>query len=82
MNPEVLYHLLTLAFGAGGVFFLIKQNRSEVSALEHRFNVHLSKSNARHQNLALALMSICTEAQKEKIAELLRAGNENGRENG
>ena len=75
MNPSdatVLYYLMTLAFGAGGAYFLIKQSRKDVNGLGRKVNAEISRSARRHQNISVALMLLASDEQKEKIADLLR----------
>jgi hypothetical protein len=78
-NLSVLFHLLSLAFGAGGAYFLIKQSRKDVNAVGRKVNSEIRKSNSRHQNVTLALMSLASDApQRERIADLLKEVNEEG----
>jgi len=72
LNPQLLYSLLCLAFGAGGVYFLIKQSRKDVTGLGKVVRGETKKNNSRHQNVMLALMLLAPPEQREKIAELLR----------
>ncbi|MGH9744734.1 MAG: hypothetical protein ACRD59_01320 [Candidatus Acidiferrales bacterium] len=80
ISPDVsiqgLGYLLSLAFGAGGAYFLIKQSRKDVNGLGRKMNAEIKRSQARWQNLSLALMFVCTEAQREKIAEMLKESPE------
>lgn len=75
-NVQALYYTLSLAFGAGGAYFLIKQSRKDVNGLGRKVNREISRSSARHQNITLALMLLAPEAQKEQIANLLRENHE------
>lgn len=72
-----LYHLISLAFGAGGAWFLIRQSRKDVNGLGGKVN-HEVKSNARrHHNAALALMLLAqSDEQRARIAELMKEPGE------
>jgi hypothetical protein len=75
---QVPYYALTLAFGAGGAYFLVKQSRKDVNGLGRKMNAEIKASSLRHQNVAVALMLIAPEGQREKVAELLKDGAEGG----
>ncbi|MBZ5700244.1 MAG: hypothetical protein LAN84_00195 [Acidobacteriia bacterium] len=70
-------YLLSLTFGAGGAYYMIKQSRKDVNGLGRKVNGEIRKSNSRHQNITLALMSLAnSDEQRQYIAELLREKNE------
>ena len=75
-NVQILYYLLSLAFGAGSVYFLIRQSRKDVNGLGRKMNREISRSGARHQNTTLALMLLAPENKKKEIAELLKESRE------
>lgn len=72
----LLYNLLSLAFGAGGAYFMIRQSRRDVTGLGRKVNREISRSAVRHQNLTVALMLMASEEQKEKLADLLKESHE------
>lgn len=72
IGGQALYYALSLAFGAGGAYFLIKQSRKDVNGLGRKMNREISKSAARHQNVTVALMLLASEDKRDKIAELLK----------
>jgi c-di-AMP phosphodiesterase-like protein len=80
MAPDVIYELLSAAFGtafgAGGAYFMIKQSRRDVNGLGRKMNSEIKRSQARWQNLSLALMTICTAEQRREIADLLKESPE------
>ena len=79
MNPEnisALLHLLSFAFGAGGAYFMIKQSRKDVNGLGRKVHGEIRKSSSRHQNITLALMTLATKEQQEKISDLLKETQE------
>jgi c-di-AMP phosphodiesterase-like protein len=73
---QILISAVSLAFGAGGAHFLIKQSRKDVNGLGRKVNKEISRSSTRHQNLTVALMLLAPEAQREKIADLLKENHE------
>jgi hypothetical protein len=75
---QIPYYALTLAFGAGGAYFLVKQSRKDVNGLGRKVNAEVKASARRYQNVTVALMLIAPEAQREKVAELLKDGGEGG----
>jgi hypothetical protein len=73
MDASDLRLLFTLAFGAGGAWFFIKQSRKDVNGLGAKVNAEIKTSARRHINIALALMLVApTEEIRKKIADLLR----------
>jgi hypothetical protein len=72
----LLEYILALAFGAGGVYFLIKQSRKDVNGLGRKVSREMTRSAVRHQNVTLALMLLASEEQKQKIAELLKESHQ------
>jgi len=75
-QPMLLEYILALAFGAGGVYFLIKQSRKDVNGLGRKVSREMTRSAVRHQNVTLALMLLASEEQKQKIAELLKESHQ------
>ena len=74
MNPTLLEFLGSLAFGAGGAYFLIKQSRKDVNGLGSKVNAEVRTSATRHQNVTLALMLLAS-GDKEKakqVADMLK----------
>jgi len=71
---EAAYALLSLAFGAGGAWFLIRQSRKDVNGLGRKLGGEIERSAARHHNVTLALMLAAPEEKKAEIARLLRQG--------
>jgi hypothetical protein len=74
MNPTLLEFLGSLAFGAGGAYFLIKQSRKDVNGLGSKVNAEVRKSATRHQNVTLALMLIASgdEEKAKRVADMLK----------
>ena len=74
MNPTLLEFLGSLAFGAGGAYFLIKQSRKDVNGLGNKVNVEVRKSATRHQNVTLALMLLASgdEEKAKRVADMLK----------
>jgi hypothetical protein len=76
MSIDTLYHLLYFAFGAGGAYALLKQNRKDVDGVGRKVNNEISKSSVRHQNITIALMLMASDEQKDKIADLMKETHE------
>lgn len=65
--------LISLAFGAGGAWFLIKQSRKDVNGLGAKVGGDAKAAARRAHNTALALMLLAqSDAQRMKIADLMR----------
>jgi hypothetical protein len=64
-HPEVIIILVTniisLAFGAGFMYFTIKQTRGHVNGIGKKV-----------ANMQLAMLTFCPESQREKMADLLK----------
>ena len=64
-HPEVIIILVTniisLAFGAGFMYFMIKQTRSHVNGIGKKV-----------VNMQLAMLTFCPEEQRSKMADLLK----------
>jgi hypothetical protein len=71
MVAELLIALFSLAFGAGGAYFALKQGRKDVNGLGRKVNSESTKSETRYNRLCLALMLVCDPQQKNKIASIL-----------
>ena len=69
-------NLVALAFGAGGVYFLLKQSRRDVNGLGAKISRELSRSAVRHQNISLALMLLADQEQRDQIAALMKEAHE------
>jgi hypothetical protein len=73
MTPDDLKFLASLAFGAGGAWFLIKQSRKDVNGLGAKVNKEVSVSARRHINTALSLMLLAPSDEiRSKLVDLLR----------
>lgn len=76
ISPD-LYHLISLAFGAGGAWFLIRQSRKDVNGLGGKVNAEAKSNARRHHNTALALMLVAqNDEQRARIADLLKEPGE------
>jgi hypothetical protein len=73
MNIADFKFLISLAFGAGGAWFLIKQSRKDVNGLGNKVNFEIKQTSRRYVNVTLALMLLAPDDfVRRKIAELLR----------
>jgi hypothetical protein len=73
-EPTLVEWLGSLAFGAGGAWFLIKQSRKDVNGLGNKVNGEIKKTERRHHNTTVAIMHLAA-GDKElsaRVAELLK----------
>ena len=68
---SLLFSLLSLAFGLGGGWFLLHQNRRDLRGIGGKLSSEIARSSSRHQKLILALMSVATDDQKARVAGIL-----------
>jgi hypothetical protein len=64
-------YMLALAFGAGSVYFMVVQGRKDNNGLGRKVNKMIEQNNARYHRITLAIMLVCDEHQKERIAKML-----------
>ncbi len=76
MSELLIIQLVTLAFGAGGAFFLLKHTKRDVNGLGQKVRGEMARTATRHQNITVALMLVAPEEHKAKIADLLRETHE------
>lgn len=70
-----LKSLVSLAFGAGGAWFLIRQSRRDVNGLGNKVNSEIKQASRNHKNVTLALMLLARDDfERRKIADLLKEG--------
>ncbi len=75
-SGQALYFALSIAFGAGGMYYLVRQSRKDVNGLGRKVNQEINRAAMRHQNLTVALMVLAPESKRERIAELLKESEE------
>lgn len=76
MSELLIIQLVTLAFGAGGAFFLLKHTKRDVNGLGQKVRGEMARTATRHQNITVALMLLAPDDKKEAIADLLRETHE------
>lgn len=76
MNPQTIYSIISVAFGAGGAYVLIQQSRKDVNGLGRKMNREISRSARRFQNVTVALMLLADDHQRDRVADLLRESGE------
>lgn len=74
MNFESLVPAaIAIIFGAGGIYFLIRQSKKDVDGLGGRVRVDAKVAAAHHHNCSLALMMLAKDdAQRQQLVELLK----------
>lgn len=73
MTMPDMSQLLSLAFGAGGAWFLIRQSRKDVNGLGSKVNAEVRQSARRHINIALCLMLLApSDELRRKVSDLLK----------
>jgi hypothetical protein len=66
--------LCSACFGAGGVYFLIKQSRKDVNGLGRKLGAEVKSSNDRFTRLERGILLVARDdAQRERLAEMLSA---------
>jgi hypothetical protein len=68
---SLLFSLLSLAFGLGGAWFLVRQNRRDLRGIGGKVSAEIARASSRHQKVILALMSVATDDQKARVAGIL-----------
>lgn len=76
MSELLIMQLLTLAFGAGGAYFLLKHTKRDVNGLGKKVRGEMARTGTRHQNVTVALMLLAPDDKKEAIADLLHETHE------
>lgn len=84
MSPEAwiaimgaIQFLLALAFAAGMYVTTVKRSKKDVNGLGTKVNRELARSQARHQNVTMALMLLAnSKEEKDRLAELLKESTE------
>ena len=76
LGLQSLYYALSVAFGAGGTYFVIRQSRKDINGIGRKLNGELARAGARHQNVTLALMLLAPEDKKRDLASLLKESTE------
>ena len=72
MTEQVLLTAITIAFGAGGALFLIRQVRKDVNGLGRMVRDDAKKSEERFGRLEKALLLVSkNDPERRKIAEYL-----------
>lgn len=69
---ESVLAMATMIFAAGGLYFTVQQGRRDINGIGRKVNTAVSRAERRYNRVSLALMYVCTEAQKKEVLQLLQ----------